>query len=112
MTRHAAHYSAMGWDNTYQEALHPCLSAIVHRTVQVAGQPIDISPHVGRLSIQVKQSEVKAARRIIPGASHICTWKLRRQTESLIHALRTDVSNLGLHRLCNLTQVVKKSNHS
>jgi hypothetical protein len=58
---HAAYYSMMGHDDIYQGALLPRLSDTVHRMVQEAGSPIHISPHVGRLSIQVKQSEVQEA---------------------------------------------------
>jgi hypothetical protein len=52
-----AHYIVTKQGSAYQEALYPHLSAAYCKTVQEAEYTIHISPHVGMLSSQVKQSK-------------------------------------------------------
>jgi hypothetical protein len=63
--------SAMGWNYACQKALHLRLIATVRR-------PIHISPHMGKLSSQVKSNKAAATPRTFLGTSHVEAWEPRR----------------------------------
>jgi hypothetical protein len=55
----------------------------------VASYHIHITPHVGKLGRQLKQSKMVAPLEIVPGSGHVDARETRRQSGSILWTLKT-----------------------